>query len=93
MWDEVDKYLVGLPVYFDTAFISGYLTPERAGDIIRRHGPDKILFGSDSPWRNQAEAIQFIKELPLSQEAQDKIFYQNAAGLLGLVLCKIKNCV
>lgn len=84
MWDEVDKHLVGLPVYFDTAFISGYLTPERTADIIRRHGHDKILFGTDSPWRDQAEAVKFIKDLPVSLETQEKIFYKNAAGLLGL---------
>ncbi|MHB9138283.1 MAG: amidohydrolase family protein [Victivallaceae bacterium] len=84
MWDEVDKYLVGLPLYFDTAFIGGYLTTERAADIIRRHGADRILFGTDSPWRCQAASMRFIRSLALSVEEQEMIFYKNAALLLEL---------
>ena len=84
MWNEVDQHLVGLPLYFDTAFIGGYLAPERTADIIRRHGADRILFGTDSPWRDQTESVRFIRSLSLSKDEQEMIFYKNAASLLGL---------
>ena len=84
MWDEVDRHLIGLPLYFATAFIAGYLAPDRTADIIRRHGAGKILFGTDSPWRDQAESVHFINSLSLSEEEKAMVFYKNAALLLGL---------
>lgn len=84
MWDEVEQHLCGLPVYFDTAFIAGYLPPEQAARIILRHGADKVLFGSDSPWQDQATAVQYIKSLPLPPEAQAQILCRNAMKLLKL---------
>ncbi len=85
MWDEVEEHLAGLPVYFDLAFLTReYITPERLTAIIRRHGADRILFGSDSPWCDQAEHLAFIRSLPLTAEEQELIFYRNAAKLLKL---------
>lgn len=85
MWDEVEKHLTGLEVYLDLAMASPeYITSEQLARIIRAHGADKILFGTDSPWYDQKKQLDFIRSLPLTQPEQELIFYRNAAELLKL---------
>lgn len=81
-WDEVEKHLVGTPVNFDTAFISKFISPEQCKRIIRSHGADKILFGSDSPWQEPKKEYAFLLSLGLDKEEEDKIFYKNALKIL-----------
>ena len=83
MWDDVERYLVGTPVLLDTAFIWKFIAPEQCLRIIRTHGADKILFGSDSPWENPAETLAFLQSLGLTAEELAKITYQNAQRILG----------
>ena len=84
-WDDVEKYLLGLPVYFDLAFVTPeYIEPERLVRIIRRHGAEWILFGTDSPWCSQKKQLAFIRSLPLTCEEREQIFWKNAAMLLDL---------
>ena len=52
--------------------------------MLLRHGADKILFATDSPWSNAKCDIQKIKSFELDKETEDKIFYKNAVRLLGL---------
>ena len=85
MWDAVEKYLAGMEVYLDLAMVAReYITPEQLTRIIRAHGAEKILFGTDSPWYDQKKQLDFIRSLPLSSEEQERIFYRNAAELLKL---------
>ncbi|MBO5421339.1 MAG: amidohydrolase family protein [Clostridia bacterium] len=81
-WDEVEKYLVGTEINFDTAFISKFISPEQCKRIICNHGADKVLFGSDSPWHDPKTEYDFIVNLGFSQEENDKIFYKNALKIL-----------
>lgn len=81
-WDEVEKHLVGTPVNFDTAFISKFISPEQCKRIIRNHGADKILFGSDSPWQEPKTEHKFLLGLGLDKDEEDKIFYKNALKIL-----------
>jgi len=83
-WDEVEKYLVGKDIYFDTSFAVGIMNSRQAKRIIYNHGYNKILFGSDSPWKDQGWSVQCIKNLCLGAEIEEAIFYKNAVGLLGL---------
>ena len=50
VWDEVAEHLLGERVYLDTAYTLGHLPAEDAAEIMRGHGVDRILFGSDGPW-------------------------------------------
>lgn len=84
MWDETDKELVGAGVMLDTSFTQGLLPPEKLASIIKRHGPDKVLFGTDSPWRDQRQEVEKFMALPLSDDEKKMILYDNAAKLLGL---------
>ena len=83
MFSEVYNSLAGEDVYFDTAYCLG-----RAGDmfvrILERHGEDKILFGSDSPWQSVKEQVDIIRGYSLGKEVEEKIFSKNAIKILGL---------
>ncbi len=84
MFDDVEEYLAGKfsNVYLDTGMLSGYISQEQMFRIIRTHGADKILFGSDVPWDNPQNEIDLINSLPLECEEKEKIFYKNAENLL-----------
>ena len=82
MWDEVYEYLAGENVWFDTALIYGYISKEQFMKIMEKHGSDKILFGSDSPWSDMKTAVEWIKSLSLPKKVEEDIFSGNAKRLL-----------
>ena len=84
LWDEVEAYLVGKPVYFDTGVVLDTMTEEQFLRIARNHGADKILFATDSPWAAQTEFIRLLKQMPLTQEEKEQILGGNARRLLGI---------
>lgn len=84
MWDEVEKYLVGQKLYFDTSYSLHEISEEQFLRIIRNHGADKILYGSDSPWQKQDFCRSIIEKLPIDEDEKMRIFYKNGAKLMGL---------
>ncbi|MBQ5334970.1 MAG: amidohydrolase family protein [Oscillospiraceae bacterium] len=84
MWDDVERYLVGTDILFDTAFVRDFLPPEQAKRMIRDHGAEKILFGSDSPWEDPADTLQFLQTLGLTEQEMSLITHENAERLLAL---------
>jgi hypothetical protein len=62
----------------------------RAGEVgylVRTAGADKLLFGSDlgfSDWTILADFRDNVLEAGLDGQTMDRIFYRNAARLLGL---------
>lgn len=83
-WEEADRLLAGLPVYFDTSFTAGLIDESHMCEIIRKHGAGFVLFGSDSPWQGQKESLDFICGLPLTDKEKELILYRNAFRLLGI---------
>lgn len=83
-WDDVEDLLMGQDLYIDTSYTYGWCQKEQMTRIIRNWDPDKVLFGTDSPWVNQGEAVKQLYELQLPAELYDKIFYKNALRLLGM---------
>lgn len=83
-WDDSEKYLVGRNVYFDISSTFWKLPKDRVERMIKNHGVDKILFGSDFPmWDHQQEMERFNK-LNLTTEERDAILYKNGAKILHL---------
>lgn len=94
-WDEVEERIVGQNVYLDTSFT---ITPFRKKDgtiapisplskeqfcrIVRNHGADKVLFGSDSPWSPQDETVDAIQKSGLTEEECHMILTENGKRLL-----------
>lgn len=83
-WDDVEKYLVGKPIFLDISFSLGMIPEEQMVRIIRSHGAERILFATDSPWSGQKESLEAFRNLPLTAEEQGMIFGKNAARILGL---------
>ena len=99
-WEEAKQLLAGTGVYIDTAVSLGRLTPNGDGhyhpddlmmmddaqfcDMVHAFGADHVLFGSDSPWNDQAEDLARIRALPLTEKEKRALLGDNAAELLGL---------
>ena len=71
-WDDVEKYLIGESVYFDTSYSFKFLGIENMERMIREHGVEKILFATDSPWGDQAEDLKFVGELNINKNEKIK---------------------
>lgn len=83
-WNDVEKYLVGTEVYLDTSMGFEYYAEEQFVRIVKAHGADKILFGSDSPWSRADREIAALKASPLCDDEKEKILSLNAKRLLDL---------
>ncbi len=84
LFDEVYTTLAGLDVYFDTAYILRYIDRDTFVRILERHGEDKILFASDSPWSSIENDVNIIRSFDLGKNTEEKIFSLNAKRLLGI---------
>ena len=82
MEEDVENYLFGKNVYFDTSYVLDKLPTYQVVRMIRQHGADKILFGTDTPWCGQKEFIDCFKALPLTEWEQKLILKENANKLL-----------
>jgi predicted TIM-barrel fold metal-dependent hydrolase len=83
VWKEVEETLAGLNIFFDTSAIYKLLPPGDFLRICRKHGIEKILFGSDSPWYDQGESVEWVKRSGLSDAELEAVFCGNAERLLG----------
>ena len=79
---EVLQTLCGEDVYLDTSFVLRYVTPALFGRILERHGDDRILFASDSPWSSIASDAKILRSFSLGKDTEEKLFYKNAQKLL-----------
>ena len=84
LWDDVEKYLVGQDVYFDTGVVLDRMPEEQFIRMVRAHGTDRILFGTDSPWADQKKFVSLLKAMPLADDEREAIFSGNAVKLLGI---------
>ena len=53
-------------------------------ELVRKHGVEKVLFGSDTPWSNQQENVEWVRGCSLTEQEKEQILGGNAAGLLGI---------
>ena len=83
MWDDVERYILSSNVYMETSFSLADLDHQRAAELIRRHGTERVMLGSDWPWAAQKEAIRQIEQLGLDPKITQAILWSNAAKLLG----------
>lgn len=82
MWEDALKYLAGRDIYFDTGYCKE-LDDELFKAMIVKHGPDKILFGTDFPWENAANMKAKLENL-VEGDIKEMIYHENAEKLLGI---------
>ena len=84
-YQESYEKLCGLNVWMDTAFAVNEIQEELFAKIVRRHGADKILFATDSPWADQKTCVErFLSFQSISETEKQLILCKNAASLLCL---------
>src|SRR3989339_1618993 len=72
MLNDVKKYLIGQDLFFDTSYCPTLrdLDSQEVVDLIRDHGADHILYGTDYPWAKQGPSQGWehgvIRGLPLN---------------------------
>lgn len=96
-WREVADHLLDTSALLDTAFSLGAITPiddhyapdelpmlgdEDFCELVRAFGSERIVFGTDSPWDDQARAVSHIRSLTLTAAEQADIFEGTARKLL-----------
>ena len=59
----------------------GTMTCEEALQYIRKHGVERVLFGTDSPWNPLDSAVREVTSTSLSEAEKRQIFWDNAAKL------------
>lgn len=99
-WAHVESDLCGADVYFDAAFTIGPIEPYPGAKsheysqctltddafvrIARKHGMNKLLFATDSPWQSQKRYAERFGTFDFTETELSQFFYENAASLLDL---------
>ncbi|KPK48782.1 MAG: hypothetical protein AMK72_06070 [Planctomycetes bacterium SM23_25] len=84
-WDESRRHVVGLPIYLETSYSLGRCRRDLLLDILASHPPEYLLFGTDAPWTNQAQAVARLAALPVADDLKRRM-WDNAHRFAGLPL-------
>lgn len=82
VWEDVEQRIAGRDVYLDTAYTEGMIADELFLKILKKHGADRILFATDSPWSGQAESLAQIRRLVVNEQEREMILGRNAQRLI-----------
>ena len=88
-WDEVERHLLGKPVYMEISMSLETLGPQRAREMLMAHPEDRVLFGTDSPWASQAETLRLVRALELGPQRERLMLHENARALLADYFTKL----
>lgn len=81
--DVFDNAAGKADIYMDTAYCDdAWLDKGLMTDIIRKHGADRILFGSDYPWHLPSREMGLVRSLDISENEKSMILGGNAERLL-----------
>lgn len=87
VWEEAAEVLSGYNNFFvDTSSSFHWLKKDKAKEIIRRYGADKVLFATDFPMWSYENEYSYFESLMLDEAEKTKIFYENAAKLFNIDL-------
>jgi predicted TIM-barrel fold metal-dependent hydrolase len=81
-WLQAEKHLVGTEAYFDTSFCFSRIPLPIMNRMVKSHGCDKILFGSDTPWSTAQMERRLIDVLDICESDKENILHRNAKKLL-----------
>ncbi len=99
-WEEAKELLSSQNVWIDTSFSAGKVVRRKDAedrgevellscdafcDMIRAFGSKHVLFGTDSPWAGQKDALQYLKNAGLKPDEADDVLFRNASSLLNIV--------
>ncbi len=82
-WDKLDLTLEYPNVVYDTAYLPGNIEDDFFLKLVQRIGIDRIVFGTDFPFRDHTEEIAHLERL-LGNDSK-KLFYDNPKKLLRMI--------
>jgi uncharacterized protein len=80
MWEDVYEMLAGMPnIYLESSLSYEFIKPVMAEKIMRRHGHDKIFFGTDYPFGDIKTSLAAARSVPfLTAEEKEDVLGRNA---------------
>ncbi len=84
-WPDVERVMAGRKIYMEISFSLEFMDRGLARNIMMKHPPECILFGTDSPWTNQRETLDLLQGLSLDPALGNRILGENALSLLSSV--------
>lgn len=84
--EEAERVLAGADVVLETSWPPSLakLDPHRVRQLIRRHGAERVVFGSDWPMTDPAEEIAAVERLGLTGKETEAVLGGTIARVLGL---------
>jgi hypothetical protein len=82
-WGAIHEELLGSDVYLDLSYALGFLSDEEVLEIILKHGNEKVLFGTDTPYGSAERNLERFLRLPISSQERANIGGLNTLTLLG----------
>jgi predicted TIM-barrel fold metal-dependent hydrolase len=84
--DDAEEMLSGADVVLETSWPPSLKTlqPDRVRRLIRDHGAERIVFGSDWPMTSPAEEIEAIEALGLTDDETKLVLGGTLARVLGI---------
>lgn len=82
-WEDVAAHLLGSGIWLDTSYTIGHIPEGLLRGILLGHRADRLLFGTDSPWADQAGEVGRVRALGLAPALTGRILGGNARALLG----------
>ena len=84
MWDEAEQVLIVKNLTLDLSHTLFWMPDDQIVRMVKKHGADRIVFGTDGPWQDCGKVLAAFLKLPLAPEEQRKILWDNAVRLLNL---------
>jgi uncharacterized protein len=84
--EDAEAAAVGTDAYLETSWppsVDG-LGAERVLTLIRAHGADRFVFGSDWPMADPKRELQFLRSIGLTTAEESSILGGNLAAMLGI---------
>jgi uncharacterized protein len=80
MWDDVCAMLAGKPnIYLESSLSYEFIKPALAEKIMRKHGHDKIFFGTDYPFGDIKTSLAAARSVPfLTAAEKEDVLGRNA---------------
>lgn len=81
-WKEALSFLVGKNLYLDTSSAIQYMDASFAAMLIKKHGTNRVVFGTDYPSAFPLSALEDFLKLDLNEQEREDILFNNAFRLL-----------
>jgi predicted TIM-barrel fold metal-dependent hydrolase len=77
-WELAERELPGANLWIDTSYSLEFMPREDARRLILCFPPDRVLFGTDSPWAGQVRSLALLRALCLGASREEAILSGNA---------------